>query len=108
MTNLPTRPDSKLCKLAHPVLVISSTACTMKSSSNHLVPHQVTFLPRHAPFILQPFKAGHLVAVVSKKAQFSSSHAILCNLQQFKFLLGVGGWGLGRDEGTSPSHSEEQ
>ncbi|XP_023607491.1 ubiquitin carboxyl-terminal hydrolase isozyme L3 isoform X2 [Myotis lucifugus] len=40
VTHLPALPDSKLCKLAHPVLVMSSTSRTVKSPSNHPVPHQ--------------------------------------------------------------------
>lgn len=51
VTNLPPSPASQPCELAHPVPVILSTACAVKSPSNHpLLPHEGTSLPRHAPF----------------------------------------------------------
>lgn len=91
VTHLPALPASKLCKLAHPVLVISSTPCTVKSSPNHLLTHPVTPLPRHAPFLFQRLKNWNSVPFTPQKAQYSRSHTLLCHRTTFKVRLGLEG-----------------
>lgn len=90
VTHLPALPDSTLCKLAHPVLVLSSTSRTMKSPSNHPVPHQVAALPRHAPFPRPVSSNWNSAASVQEEAQYNSSHALLGPLTTPKVRLGLG------------------
>lgn len=98
MTDFPTVPDSKLCKRAHPVLVFPAPPAPGNRLQSSLAPSSQLLFATTPPFSSSSLKV-EFNFLCRRKAQFPRH-----SFATFNSLNSFGCW-MGREEGTSPSHS---